>query len=101
MLLLPMPEDGTLRELLVDAAMVHHLKTGDTCVLNYFPNHAYKHTQCVLYEGKFCWVVVGKINIPDSDYTYKVVQVDNLNPGLLLNMTAPAEILASLIDLLN
>lgn len=100
-LLLPMPKKGVLRERLVDAVMSHHTQTGDICVLNYFPGSVAKHTQCVLYDGKFCWVTEGKIAIPDPSGRLAWIKANHLNPQLTVNVTSSADVLASLIDFLN
>ena len=100
-LLLPMPTKGVLRERLVDAVMAHHEQTGDICVLNYFPGSVTKHTQCVLYGGKFCWVTTGKIAIPDPSGRLAWIKADHLKPQLVVNVTSSVDVLVNLIDFLN
>ena len=100
-LLLPMPADDVLRQLLVDSVMAHHRRTGSVCVLNYWPDNAVKRTQFVLYGSELCLVSMGRIPVSAPGFTYKWVMINDLNPQLTLNMTAPGHVLASLIDFLN
>jgi len=100
-LLLPMPAKGILRERLVDAVMSHHEQTGDICILDYFPGNVAKHAQCVLYDGRFCWVTTGKIAISDPNSRLTWIKIKHLNPKLIVNVTSSADVLVSLIDFLT
>ena len=86
-LLLPMPHIGTIRELLIEAAGEHHRLTGDIVCLNYHPGTDL-HARCFIVDGMFSWEWACE---PKRKH----------QPKLNLNVTASAEVMASMIDFLN